>query len=171
MEDLFARYLPQLQRWARGRLPRWARDLADTPDVVQETLLQTFKRIDGFDYRGEGAFLAYLRQGVMNRVRDELRKAQVRPESTGLDPELRDEGVSPLDAAIGQRALERYEVALQRLKEEEREMVIARVEMGLTYSEIAAAFGKPSFDAARMAVGRALVRLAAEMNRGDRPAD
>ena len=46
LEALTARYLPRLRRWASGRLPRWARDLADTEDLVQETVLQTFKRID-----------------------------------------------------------------------------------------------------------------------------
>lgn len=165
LNDLFARYLPHLHRWARGRLPRWARDLADTPDLVQETLINTFKKIDGFECRGEGAFLAYLRQAVMNRIRDEIRKAQVRPESAELDEGLVDDGLSPLDLAIGQRTTDRYEAALQRLRDEDRELVIARIELGLTYSEIAAAFSKPSFDAARMAVGRAIVRLGEEMSR------
>ena len=39
LETLTARYLPRLRRWASGRLPRWARDLADTEDLVQETVL------------------------------------------------------------------------------------------------------------------------------------
>src|SRR5689334_13929045 len=73
LDDLFGRYLPALRRWASGRLPRWARDLADTHDLVQEALAQTFKRVDGFQHRGEGAWQAYLRQAVMNRIRDELR--------------------------------------------------------------------------------------------------
>jgi DNA-directed RNA polymerase specialized sigma24 family protein len=62
LNDLFARYIPALRRWASGRLPRWARDLADTPDLVQETLIQVFKKIEGFEHRGEGALQAYLRQ-------------------------------------------------------------------------------------------------------------
>ncbi len=43
--QLFARHVRPLQRWASGRLPKWARDVTDTDDLVQETLLQTFKRI------------------------------------------------------------------------------------------------------------------------------
>lgn len=160
LDDLFARYGPILRRWASGRLPRWARDLSDTPDLVQETLIQTFKKIDGFEHRGEGAFQAYLRQALMNRVRDELRRAKRRPDELNLDHSLPDGGVSPLEAAIGAEAVERYERALDALREEERELVVARVELGMTYSEVAAACGKPSPDAARMAVGRALVRLA-----------
>ena len=81
-----------------------------------------------------------------------------------LDDELMDRGVSPLDEAIGTEAAERYEAALQRLRPEERELIVARVEMGNGYEQIAAAHGKPSADAARMGVARALVRLAEEMD-------
>jgi RNA polymerase sigma-70 factor (ECF subfamily) len=160
LEDLFARYLPGLRRWASGRLPRWARDLADTPDVVQEVLLKTFRRIDGFEHRGEGALRAYLRQAVMNRIRNELRRADRHPVRVELDETMIDPGLSPLEAAMGKQVMERYEAALQRLSEGDRELVIARVEMGLTYAELAAATGKPSADAARMAFCRALARLA-----------
>src|SRR6185295_20341572 len=78
LDLLLARYLPPLQRWASGRLPRWSRDLADTSDIVQEALVDTFRKIESFEHRGEGALRAYLRQAVMNRIRDELRKAAVR---------------------------------------------------------------------------------------------
>ena len=50
------------------------------------------------------------------------------------------------------------------LRPEEREVIIARVEMQQSYAQIAAAHGKASPDAARMAVTRALVRLAEEMD-------
>ena len=56
---------------------------------------------------------------------------------------------------------------LSRLTEEEREAVVTRVEFGLTYAEVAEALGKPSPDAARMAVVRALVKLAREMDPPD----
>jgi RNA polymerase sigma-70 factor (ECF subfamily) len=163
MNDLFARYLPGLQRWARGRLPHQLRDLADTSDVVQEALVQTFKQIEGFEHRGEGAFQAYLRQAVMNRIRDELRRADRRPAREPLEESRPDQGVSPLEAAIGAEAVDRYEAALAKLTDAERELIVARVELGLTYGEVAAALNRPSTDAARMAVGRALVRLAEEM--------
>jgi len=164
LDDLFARYLPLLQKWASGRLPQWARDMAETQDLVQETLLQTFKKIEGFEHRGEGAFQAYLRQAVMNRIRDEFRRAGRRPAAETLPEGAPDPGLSPLEAAIGVEAVEQYENALQRLSESDCELIIARAEMGLTYAELADVFGKPSPGAARMAVGRALVRLAEEMN-------
>jgi RNA polymerase sigma-70 factor (ECF subfamily) len=166
LDRLFARYLPALSRWASGRLPRWCRDLMDTDDLVQETLIRTLKRIDDFEPRGEGALQAYLRQAVMNRIRDEIRRGKRAPVSTELEPDHGDDrGASPLELAIGQQAVERYEAALHRLRPEEREAIVARVEMDCTYDEVAEALGKPSPDAARMAVSRALLRLAEEMSR------
>jgi RNA polymerase sigma-70 factor (ECF subfamily) len=165
LDALVARYLPRLQRWASGRLPRWARDIADTQDLVQETLVQTFKRIEGFDNRGDGALQAYLRQAVLNRIRDALRHARRRPPASELDTGLEDSGLSPLDLAIGQQAVERYDRALDVLRPEERQLVVARVEFGFSNGELARAFGKPSANAARMALQRALLRVAAEMKK------
>ena len=67
-EALAARYFPWLRRWARGRLPYWARDGVDTSDLVQDTLLQTFKRIAKFEPQRDGALRAYLRLAVDNRT-------------------------------------------------------------------------------------------------------
>jgi RNA polymerase sigma-70 factor (ECF subfamily) len=163
LDTLFARHAGPLRRWASGRLPRWARDLADTDDLVQEALLQTFKRIGEFEARGTGALHAYLRQAVLNRIRDELRRRGRQPDQTTLDTREADDGTNPLEHAIGRESLERYERALARLKPEEREAIIARVEMGYSYKELAESLGKPTADAARKAAQRALVRLAREM--------
>jgi DNA-directed RNA polymerase specialized sigma24 family protein len=59
--------------------------------------------------------------------------------------------------------VERYETALRSLSDDDRELVIGRNEMGLTYAELARITGKPSADAVRMAVSRALLRLAEAM--------
>ena len=165
LERLFARHLKPLQRWASGRLPKWARDLTDTDDLVQETLLQTFRRIEQFEPRRVGALQAYLRQAVLNRIRNELRRKARHPHETDLDGIEVESVESPLEQAIGREAVERYEVALQRLTGEEREAIIARVEMGYSYEELAEALGKPTSEAARKAARRALVRLAEEMKR------
>jgi RNA polymerase sigma factor (sigma-70 family) len=165
LELLFARHLKPLQRWASGRLPKWARDLADTDDLVQDTLAQTFKRIEHFEPRRVGALQAYLRQAVLNRILNELRRKGRQPQITDLDGIEVESGESPLEQAIGREAVECYDEALQRLTAEEREAIIARVEMGYSYEELAEALGKPTPDAARKAAHRALVRLAEEMKR------
>src|SRR5687768_15272924 len=121
IEQLFARHLKPLQRWAGGRLPKWARDLTDTDDLVQDTLLRTFRRIGEFEPRGVGALQAYLRQAVLNRIREELRRKGRRPDATDLDDVAVDSAESPLEHAIGIEAVDRYERALSRLKAHERE--------------------------------------------------
>ena len=165
LDELFGRHIPPLRRWATGRLPRWARDITDRHDLVQETVLQTFKRIGRFEPRGEGALQAYLRQALMNRIRSEFRHKGRRPAMDELDSRVEDPGTSPIEAAIGQETLGHFEGALARLRPVEREIIISRVELELTYQEIADVFGKPSMDAARKAVVRALGRLADEMTR------
>lgn len=163
LDRLFARLYPPLRRWTRGRLPGWARDLADTEDLVQEALVQTFKRMGEFDPRGGGALQAYVRQAILNRIRDELRRAGRRPAPVGFDGTEVDSGLSPLEHAIGREAVDRYERSLARLKPRDREAVIARIEMGFDYDELADLLGTPTVDAARKTAERALVRLAAEM--------
>jgi RNA polymerase sigma-70 factor (ECF subfamily) len=166
LERLCARYLPRLRRWAHGRLPARARGPLETDDVVQESLLRTVAQLGDFEPRHEGALLAYLRQAVMNRIRDELRRAERRPAPAELRSGHPDAAPSPLEQTIGHEAMERYEAALLRLSDEDRAAVVAKVELGGTFQELAESLGKPSADAARMAVRRALLRLAREMAHG-----
>ena len=165
LDALMGRYLPRLRQWARGRLPRWARAVSDTDDLVQDTLLRSFRQMERFEPRNEGALQAYLRRAVVNRIRDELRRQRRAPTATDLDIRQPDESLSPLEAAIGQEALEQYEAALAKLKDEEREAIIGRIELGLTYHELAEALGKPSAEAARKAAERAVLQLVEEMRR------
>ena len=171
LEALIARYIPRMRRWARARLPAHARGMADTSDLVQDSVLQAFRRIDRFEIRGEGALQAYLRQTLHNQIRQEIRRASRRlPRNTAdlgqVAVEVEDTAPSPLEQAIGREALERYETALAALKPEDREAIIARIELGLTCQEVADALGKPSANAARMAVERALLRLVRCLNEG-----
>lgn len=166
-ERLVALYLPMLRRWARGRLPAQARDLCDTHDLVQVTLMSALNQIEHFRPQREGAFLAYLRTALMNAVRMELRRVQRRGEHLDL------EGAgAQLDAALPttqdpDRLLD-YETALARLKPLQREAVILRFEFGMDFAEIAASLQRPSAAAAHMLVARALVALAEEL--GEAPA-
>lgn len=168
LNDLCARYLPRLKRWAHGRLPAKARGSMDTLDLVQDTLMHVIQRLPAFEPRHGGALQGYMHQALRNRMLDEIRRADRRP-SEPLDSAQPTDESSPLELAIGAAALERYEAALQRLRPEEREAIVLRVEMGCPYSEVAELLGKPSIPAAHMAVSRALARLAKEMSHERRP--
>lgn len=163
LEVLFARCLPALKRWARGRLPPQARDLVETADLVQEAAISTLRNLHSFEVRHPGALHAYLREAVANRISDYVRRAKRRPVSVSLQEGQPDDAASPLDEAIGQEQMARYEAALSRLSDLDRAAIVARLEMQLNYAEVAEALGKPSANAARSAVVRAVEKLIREM--------
>jgi len=146
-------------------VPRGARSLLDTDDVLQDVLLRSVRRVGSFEIRDGVGFYGYLRRGLTNRLRDEYRRLGRTPEHGELDGEEVDAGPSPLEETIGRDRAARYEAALGRLRDEEREAVVARLEMGCSYQEVAESLGKSSADAARMMVGRALRKLAEDMGR------
>jgi len=159
-DALFARFLPVLTRWAHRRLPNRARDLSDTDDLVQVTLVRALNRLSEFEPRREGAFLAYLRTILMNAVRDELRRSLRR--GVAVPEEEAEWGTSPseLETLVSREKLDRYERGLARLMPDQREAVLLRLEFGYSHAQIAEALGRSSADAARMVVARALVSLA-----------
>jgi len=163
---LFARYLPLLHRWGHRRLPRWTRGAVDTADVVQDALLHTFRRLPSFEAERDGALLGYLRRTLINRIRDQFRLAARRPAPVQLDGNQAGQDASPLDIAITLETRERYRRALTRLRANDRNAILARLEHGFTYEQLALILRKPTAEAARLAVRRALVRLAREMERG-----
>ena len=161
---LVERSLPPLKRWARGRLPQWARGIDDTQDLVHDAIIRALPRLKTFEARHPGALQAYLRQAITNHIRDEIRRVNTRPGHEELGDVHADSGPSPLEAAIGREGLERYEAGLRALRPADREAIIARIELQQSYEEVAIALGKPSADAARMAVKRALKALIAAMD-------
>jgi len=166
---LVERSIPPLKRWARGRLPQWARSLAETQDLVQNAVLRALPHLKTFEAKHPGALQAYLRQAVDNHIKDEIRKVRARPAAESLSEEQADQGPSPLELAIGREGLERYEAALAKLRPIDQEAIIARCELQQSYDEIAIALGKPSADAARMAVVRAIRNLLKAMSDGSGP--
>lgn len=163
LEALYVRCLPTLRRWASGRLPLSARGVQDTADLVQDTLLAALRRLKNFDARHQGALQAYLRQAVMNRIRDLVRQRDRRPMRAEFPEALVDQAPSPLALAIGAENQARYEQALERLRPADREAIINRLELQHSYEELAVLLDKRSPDAARVAVMRAMKRLAEEM--------
>jgi len=164
LERLYSRCVPALRRWARGRLPAAARGALDTQDLVQDTVVNSLRRLEHFDSRHEGALQAYLRQAVLNRIRDEARKFSRRPAPAELSESFQSDDASPLDIAIGREGMARYEAALQRLRPGDREAIIGRLELQHDYQELALILGKPNANAARVAVTRALARLMEQLD-------
>lgn len=171
VEALMARYLARLQRWASGRIPAGARGLLDTNDVVQDALLGTFQRLNHFTPRHDGALMAYLRTAVANRIRMELRRRRPDGVSEGNADALPSAEPSPLELAVGRARFALYERALAELDEDDRAAVIGRFEMGYSYDALARALQRPSSEAARKLVERAVRRLATLMAHQPAPPD
>ena len=164
VEAILQRCLPPLKRWAHGRLPAAARGHLDTGDLVQEAALHVIGRLHVFEPRHVGAMQAYLRQAVINRIRDEVRRVTRQPVPVELLDEHPSDGTSPLEAAIQAETYQRYRDALTQLSSKDRQMIVARVEVQWDLREISARFGLSTVDAARMAVSRALRRLTDRLN-------
>jgi RNA polymerase sigma-70 factor (ECF subfamily) len=162
-DQLLARLLPSLRRWAHGRLSVELRGVHDTVDLVQETALKVLPKLDAIEVPHQGALQAYLRRAVTNRI-IELARAHHRHPAMELPDDLIDHARSPLAQAIGAENVRRYERALATLSSSDQAAIHLRFELDYSYEELAVALGKPSPDSARVAVRRAVERLATAMS-------
>jgi len=162
-QSLYARCLPLLQRWAHARLPRNARDIADTDDLVQVTLLRALNHLHEFEDSGSGSFLAYLRQILLNEVRAELRKRKVRGDKIDVDTvPLADEAESVVEHLVGHERLRSFERALAELDRDDQALVVMRLELGMSYPEIGVDVGLEA-NTVRMRVARAFKKVASRI--------
>jgi RNA polymerase sigma-70 factor, ECF subfamily len=159
-DSVLQEYVAPLTRLASGLLPAYARGMTDTQDVVQDVLANTARRLGSIDCDEDGALLAYLRRAVRHRVIDEIRRATRQPRMQVLLDDRPAVGLSPLDAAIRAQNDRRVRAALCRLSARDRLAVLLRMRHHLSYEEIASRLGSPTTNAARVAVRRAVERLA-----------
>jgi RNA polymerase sigma-70 factor (ECF subfamily) len=159
LEALLARVLPRLRRWAHGRLPRASRGMLETGDIVQAVASKAVKQLARLDIDRSAALGYYLRQAVSNELASQWRRADRTPLQTSLGESHPGDDTSPLDRLIGTERLRRYEAALLRLDDVERNAIVGRFEFAYDYDDLARYLGKPSPAAARVAVHRAVKRL------------
>jgi len=167
-DDLFRRFEAPLLRFLHGRLPWAARGVLDSHDAAQEICLKVFRSLDSFEHRGVGAFWAFLRSSALNYVRDlsrtpgKLSHADTLMDASNAPPAT---ATSPLDRVIRGEDYDSFERSLAVLDERTRGALLMRFELDAEYSMIAEEFEFASTDAARMAVTRAIDKVAAEMAR------
>lgn len=162
--------MPFVERWAHGRLPQRARRRMETGDLVQETLVSVLRQLGELDTADPEKLRNYLISAIRNRVRDEIRRADLGEVRNGAVAEGPDPAPSPLDVTIESQERRQYRVALVSLAEADRDLLAGRIELGLPYEQLALATGLPSAAAARMATKRASLRLAQAMGRVQKPA-
>jgi RNA polymerase sigma-70 factor (ECF subfamily) len=159
---LVARCLPDLRRWAHRRLPQWVRSASDTSDLIQDAVLGTLARLDAFQPQGRRALASYLRTAVRNRIADEHRRAARWLPSGELVDALASDTASPLQRAVGAENERRYRDALARLSSRDQQLIVAHFDLDYNHAQLGCMIGR-SPHAARMALTRAIGRLAARM--------
>ena len=159
LEALLARLLPRLRRWAHGRLPRSARGMLETGDVVQSVASKAVRRLASIEITRSADLAYYLRQAIANEIAGLWRRELRQPIETTLGDSLPAPVTSPLDRLIGAERLRRYEAALGRLDPSDREIIVGRFELAYDYDDLARYLGKPSVGATRVAVHRAVKHL------------
>jgi len=161
-EELYRRLIPRLERFAHGRIQSALRSVTDTQEIVQDTLVRSLPRLSRFKPRHEGALMQYLKQALLNRIRDLSRRGRRAASLEDESQVVSRDGFSPVERMVGDEMLSRFEQALSRLNEDQRIAVSLHVEMGYTLEELATALERTP-EAARKVLFRGLRNVAAFM--------
>ena len=138
MEAIVAEYETPLLRYA-GRM---LRDASTAEDIVQEVFVKLFRRMETGDQPAEKT-RAWLYRVTHNEVVDYIRReSRLRDlhDRTGKETAF---STDALDSGAAQ--VERYEQVLEHLKkldERERQVLLLRLEQGLSYQDISAVTGR-----------------------------
>lgn len=174
-DELFARYLPRVRVIVAMKLERRIAQLIEHEDIVQESMLQALRGLDGFKDLSDGTFYDWISTIVVNRIRDEWRRSTARKrdaarvvpigscDSSALTSFLLpDPSPSPSEQAVGAEVGEQLETAMLALDHRHREALVLREICGLSYCEMAGrlALGESSV---RSLVTRAKAQLAEKL--------
>lgn len=158
--------LPGILAWAHGKLPQRARRRFETGDLVQEAAVGALEHLPAETLERPSALRGYLKQSILNRIIDEMRRAdRVEVSGAGAGRDRLDPTPSALERAIESEDRQSFRRALAALDEDQRLLVVGRVDLELSYRQLALATGRPNADAARVATRRAVFRLAREVGR------
>ena len=170
---MLEQYLPRLRAFLRARMDAALRQREWSGDLVQSVCGEVLDHAATFRFQGEPEFRSWLFTTALNKVRErarfwgrERRKAGAQPTdaSVGALADAYAALHSPSRVAAGHELVATIERALDRLTEEQREVVTLSRLVGLSHAEIAAMLGKGE-GAVRMLLSRGLVALVAEIDR------
>ncbi|MCB9881445.1 MAG: RNA polymerase sigma factor [Planctomycetes bacterium] len=169
IDELFERYRDRLRSALRRLLGgRYRHAVADSEDAAQDAIVAALTRIDAFEYRGEGSFLAWLLKCAEFEILQRLRSLSAQKRNPGalgrLDatnaPEPAADEASPSQVAGGKEFEERLRQCLDELPTRERDIIMLRRYLGLDTEEIRVELDLPTAGAVRALLSRAQARLA-----------
>jgi RNA polymerase sigma-70 factor, ECF subfamily len=155
---LLAEIRPAVVRYCRARLGRIGGAYSTADDLAQEVCLAILHALPDFHEQGR-PFWAFVFRIAANKVADEHRRA-ARRATLPVDslPDQPDHAPGPEQQAITRDLARQVSALLARLPNDDREIVVLRVAVGLTAEEVGGVLGK-SAAAIRVAQSRALKRL------------
>jgi RNA polymerase sigma-70 factor (ECF subfamily) len=166
LDELVAAAAPRLHAYLRLQMGAVLRAREGSMDLVQSVCREVLSDLrQGFEYRGEAPFHAWLFKVALNKVRDRCRHhAALRRDARRA--EALDEAtvaayaslLTPSRVAIGREEVARLEEAFDGLPEDYREVITMARILRMPHEEIAARLGR-SNGATRMLLGRALALL------------
>ncbi|MGE3173529.1 MAG: RNA polymerase sigma factor [Planctomycetota bacterium] len=175
IEALFERYRDRLRQALRKLVgPKYRLVLADSEDATQDAILSALRRLNQFEYRGEGSFLAWLLKGAEFEIVRRVRAIEAQKRSSPLpnvefDTQmarvLPGKDPSPSDILGEQEMAERVRQALGQLPDREREVIVLRRYLELDTEEICEEMGLPTAGAVRALLSRAQARLSGLLSR------
>ncbi|MBI3860530.1 MAG: sigma-70 family RNA polymerase sigma factor [Planctomycetia bacterium] len=175
VNQLLERHREGLRNMIRTRMDQKLARRIDASDVVQDVMLEASQRLDAYIRDPRLPFGLWLRQMAQDRIIDLHRRHRVarrrsldREQQRGpvlqdkssleLVAQLRDPEVTPAAATLRKELYERFVEAIDRLEDEDREILMMRHFEQLTNSQAAELLGL-SQPAAGMRHLRALRRL------------
>ncbi|MGW5055424.1 RNA polymerase sigma factor ShbA [Actinokineospora sp. NPDC004072] len=165
-ETLVAWIHPAIVRYCRARIGRTGSAFATADDVAQEIILGVLKAIPRFADESS-AFMPFVYGIASNKVADHYRRvARDRCESVADLPELPDTGASPEHLAVRGELTSRMAALLEEIAPRQRDILILRMVVGLTATEIASTLCM-SPTAVRVAQHRALGKLRGRLRAED----
>ena len=169
--QLFSRHRKALHQAIELRIDPQLRSRVDASDVVQETQLEAYRRLNDYLSRRPMPFRLWLRKTAQERLIDLRRKhVQADRRAVGREVSLPDQSTlqlagqllanlpSPSQRAVRNEIAGRVRQAITRLPEADREVLLMRSFEGLTNQETACILGiEPATASKRL--GRAVRRL------------
>lgn len=165
LEQLLASHVPAVRAYVRSRLSPALRARESTSDIVQSACRDVLQDIDRLRHQGEEGFRAWLFTTAQRKIADKAEHwgAQKRDPAreAAADAELLavyGGFCSPSQQAMGRELLDLIERALERLPDEDREIIVLSRVVGLSHGEIGRRLGL-SETTSRSRLFRALAEL------------
>lgn len=165
------RYRDDLLRIVRRNRPSRHQARIGTEDIVQSAFLSAFRGLKGFEPRGRGSFLSWLKVILRHRIAERLRRHGAARRDVAQEDPLNDapgDHPDPSDLAERSETLAGLLQAITKLPSPEREIVIGHFFHGHSTRQMATRFGM-SETAMRRRIGRSLRLLRETLERAPFP--